>query len=124
MRPIEFRAWDLITKQMIYLNDALCSVPYYEIFCHTPDDRPWELMQFTGLLDKNGKKIFEGDLLREYHYPDVRRCIWFDEGAGFVFQAVKNKDWIWCPNEYSTANEWEVIGNIYENPELLKEGKP
>jgi uncharacterized phage protein (TIGR01671 family) len=118
MRPIEFRAWDLIAKEMIYLNEALCSVPYYEIFCHTPDDRPWDLMEFTGLFDKNEKKIFESDIIE-------LRLAWNDKPI-IALVKLELGTFIMSYGDYGAYYTFgenpknrEVLGNLYENIELL-----
>lgn len=120
MRPIKFR-------QPIFRKGSFVQWHYWGflskgLFVAPSDDSVnWEKsQQFTGLLDKNGKEIWEGDLLTESTYPnDVRKCLWFEEGAGFIFQAVKDPNWIWCPNSESTQRGFKVIGDIYSNPELL-----
>jgi uncharacterized phage protein (TIGR01671 family) len=76
-------------------------------------DNDWLLMQYTGLKDKNGKEIYEGDVLRDVNYykPVV---VEYDEN-GF-----------WCKEEDDEVHGWimpcienrEIIGNLYENPEL------
>lgn len=116
MRTIRFRVFDLISKQMISLDDTLCNIPYYEIFCHTPDSRPFQVLQFTGLKDKNGKEIYEGDILEfepeEWGNSENNRSVveWNDENACFEANGTTS-DWgEWC----------EVIGNKYQNPELLE----
>ena len=95
--------------------------------------------QFTGLTDKNGKKIFEGDLLNGFQYPFYRsesdehnyfaEVIWFTGNCAFGLYTHKhptakvkgisagNADFI----EEFDSDDWEVIGNIHDNPELLKE---
>lgn len=79
-----------------------------------------KLMQSTGLLDKNGKEIFEGDIL-DYN---GRKVIvkWHGSYAGFIYEFVdelKNRTAEWQPL-YLSYYKFEIIGNIYENPELLE----
>ena len=94
--------------------------------------------QFTGLTDKNGKKIFEGDLLNGFSYPYYRseedthnyfaEVVWFDGNCAFGLVTHKhptstvrgisdgNADFI----EGFDTDDWEIIGNIHDNPELLE----
>lgn len=71
-------------------------------------------MQFTGLTDKNGREIYEGDIYR----------LTFDGGKTFDpdLKAVRNfvEDSYWLKSLGYQGQDVEVIGNIYENPELLK----
>jgi len=75
-----------------------------------------ECMQSTGLLDKKGKEIFEGDVIREEFNHGICNCEIIYEKAGFFISNEKEeiKD-----NLHWHMNGLEVIGNIYENPELL-----
>lgn len=68
---------------------------------------------FTGLLDKNGREIYEGDLLKQDMYSSVREVIYLTEVAQY---RTSDKDGF-CGVDLS--NHCEVIGNIYESPELL-----
>lgn len=82
------------------------------------------LGQFTGLLDKNGKEIYEGDIIRSYdseNNPIMHSISWDNKKACYVATMLQypllggsiDKGWI---DEF----EKEIIGNIYDNPELLK----
>jgi len=75
------------------------------------------LMQFTGLYDKNGKEIYEGDIVNLAHkdtHPYMRR-------KPLVIRWVKKSAVFVAGDTIAMENVLEVIGNIYENPELLKE---
>jgi len=101
MRQIKFRFWSVKDKKMIYHPDVFSSNDLIE-------EDGWKVMQFTGLLDKNGKEIFEGDILKgKEHNNEV--C-WDEKLLQWVTPSVM----LWA---YS---EKEVIGNIYQNSELLK----
>lgn len=71
--------------------------------------------QFTGLYDRNGKRIFEGDLAREKSFAHVLEIVWDKEECGFMARSVMTH---MC---YSINNKFKIIGNIHDNPELLGE---
>ena len=73
--------------------------------------------QYTGLKDKNGRKIFEGDIVKVYLAYKTIVCIVKWEDCSYVLQDIKIQDY-----KYSMGKsfELEVIGNIYDNPELLE----
>ena len=87
--------------------------------------------QYTGLTDKNGKKIFEGDIGR-YKQTDgakingkpiicIGKVVYNEKTASF---AVDSKDEIGAKNyDYFPIKDFEIIGNIHDNPELLKGGE-
>lgn len=81
--------------------------------------------QYTGLTDKNGKKIFEGDIVKHYNHCDITE---YSEDIGRVFYYTETCRFLRtsklfpdnCLEIYSSC-EYEVIGNIYDNPELMEE---
>lgn len=87
------------------------------------EDAP--IMQFTGLHDKSGKEIYEGDIIKMGDNPECwfsPRVVEFINGSwmGRSCRIYTNQD----KRDYqgdSNQNNWEIIGNIYENPELLSE---
>ena len=123
-----FRAWDKETKTMIEVSsinfeEHLILGGYWE-FGQTESIKfdEIELMQSTGLKDKNGKEIFEGDIV---DYKGRKAVIkWHGSYASFIYRFVdelqeRASDW---EPLFLACYHFEVIGNIYENPELL-EGK-
>ena len=126
MRQIKFRAWDKNNKKMIFSND----MQKLEIGIYIQDFNQ-ELMQFTGLKDKNGKEIYEGDIVKisnkSYKIEwNQLHCSWGLFGLKGGMERDITADWI--NDDGTTPKRWEVkyyevIGNIYENPELIEENK-
>lgn len=124
MRPIKFRAWDKENEESlppyrILINEE--GQVFYVGDSGTGTERMDEdrvvIQLFTGLLDKNGKEIYEGDILAwKSQYTekvDQASVFWDNDAASFNWKMPAlnfNK---------SGIRHFEVIGNIYENPELL-----
>ena len=113
MREIKFRAWDKENKEMVrvdFVGERIVHIENSE----WEDIGPFEIMQFTGLYDKNGKEIYEGDIFvtRGFKTAVVE---WEKEGRFLGFTIGGERRIMYIKREPKV----EVIGNLYENPELL-----
>ena len=114
MREIKFRAWDKKQENMIY--EGLSIELDGSISVHiTGTSSLLILMQYTGLKDKNGKEIYEGDILKIHGSIDFRGR---NVSVEFCMGAFRDSYYKW--NLFAKSHEFEIIGNIYENPELIK----
>ena len=82
---------------------------------------PETVGQYAGLTDKNSKKIFEGDIIKNVWTEDVHTVDWCVDSAVWVLPCVTDERRETTFNSYS-GDDYEVIGNIHDNPELLKGG--
>jgi len=108
MREIKFRIWDINARKWLKsFNTNLLDIHEFNLA---------KIMQYTGLKDKNNKEIYEGDIFHIGSKKILYVVEWID--CGLKGRQIKNKSWIGL--DY-WKDDIEVIGNIYENPELLKE---
>lgn len=113
-----FRVWSPTVNQ--WAEQPSMEYTSYEI-CHE-NDLEWcnndaILMQSTGLTDRNGKEIFEGDIVSLFN--EIAAIEWNDPFAGFCF----SKDLTCYAVGVSGVRNLEVIGNIYEHPHLLEKNE-
>lgn len=129
MQMFEVVGW----KQMEWLGDRLSTVEAFNI--RRPNNQlEWvkldeiELLECTGVQDKNGRDIFEGDII-EYYHPENSSNAEDEPGAAraeLMRDAVIYGIGYFCAEHYSEEplqvlhQECEIIGNMYENPELLE----
>jgi uncharacterized phage protein (TIGR01671 family) len=139
MREIRFRAWDKINKKMY--NTKLFETWWYTFAdkdetgherASIPKDSEQEqrsrleVMQFTGLKDKNNKEIYEGDIVRFFvtekdekkNKFSIGFIIWNNNGSNFVITFYNQEGEI---EHYYFPKDCEITGNIYETEELLDE---
>lgn len=125
-REIKFRAWDEKLKIMfqpecsglvIHFDGELNSLDENYEIVGTDGTRQLELMQFTELKDTNNKEIYEGDIVKVEDYVAVIK--WDIETCRFVLN-IHGEHLVYDFDNFY-GKELEVIGNIYENPELLGE---
>jgi uncharacterized phage protein (TIGR01671 family) len=112
-RTIKFRAWDVKQGKMEHWDSI--NQLYDNIFWDMIKREFMPLMQFTGLKDKNGIEIYEGDILKDHGivaWNDVELC-W----SRIDLNWNDRREWHELD---SLTSPMEIIGNIYENPELLK----
>lgn len=124
MREIKFRAWDILKKEMWL--DLLRELGEFEQFedqlsmwsvanmMTMGDSGRFVFEQYTGLHDKNGNEIYEGDILLTNEANWKAKVIW--DYDGFMLTGLDNKGFS-CSPDY---DECEIIGNVHTNPELLE----
>jgi len=118
MREIKFRAWANNIRKMFYEGFDLTHDGHikatYGIY-----DKKLTIMQYIGLKDKKGEEIYEGDIVKDTDSKFCGEVVWDEETLCFTTKFQSNELWGFVPRN-GRDNHCEVIGNIYENLELLK----
>lgn len=123
-REIKFRAWDKIEREMIdnliswekngdisHDNHFNSDIPPFRGYMWNSENL--EIMQYTGLKDKNGEEIYEGDIIKVLNNLSY---VYYDNGGFRTNILLKSSLMYLADNKVKI----EIIGNIYENPELLE----
>jgi uncharacterized phage protein (TIGR01671 family) len=118
VRDIKFRAWEKNLKEIIPVHN----IDFVKRMLNT--ESAWrrfdeiELIQYTGLKDKNDKEIFEGDLIKVNGSEELDLVKYLD--GSYYGVNPKYHNTLRYNLDYKTRDIAELIGNIYENPELLE----
>jgi uncharacterized phage protein (TIGR01671 family) len=147
-RELKFRAWEKREKRMIYADEAkneksLLAIGFHGLPIAVDDgsfrddeiigwniDHRIELMQYTGLKDKNGKEIYEGDIVQVESFYDTQyaKVIWgpvsnmyiWMNGETWLFHFASGVEGPVYPHcQECNGERTSIVGNIYEHPELL-----
>jgi uncharacterized phage protein (TIGR01671 family) len=132
MRDLKFRAWD---SQNMFISPSLSDGSQYlgswfeaHSILHSEFGKQNEIMQYTGLKDRNGNEIYEGDIIKRTQHIDghfVDRIFetyevsYNNEIAGFEYKPIENKHYKQYTVRPFGGEELEIIGNIHQNKELL-----
>ncbi|MED2933454.1 YopX family protein [Bacillus wiedmannii] len=123
MKEVEFRAWDLKDKRMyhnvgivgtlIILEHEQSGYEFCELELKSYDhiDNNYVLMQYTGIRDTEGTKIFDGDIVKNA-FGEKYRIVWDEKRCQFIAATTIEDGSEWYQN---VSRSLEVIGNIYEN---------
>jgi uncharacterized phage protein (TIGR01671 family) len=127
MREIKFRGKILKTSEWVYgyyvyTHDRhrIIYEDYEGFYCEEEVD-PETVGQYTGLKDRNGKEIYEGDIIRENYCGDIWEWVvkFSETYGGFYIHHLPTNETFYFDDMLGVFENGEVIGNIYENPELV-----
>lgn len=141
----DFRIWDTTRNAYLY-NPSLTKIHFKSAFCENAYNievgevidennknegeisigclaynryKSVEIELWSGICDKNGERIFEGDIVKNRNL-DTLLCLYDSHNLRFVFKYINRKEYDIC---YTDMDILEVIGNIHENADLLKESQ-
>ena len=126
MREIKFRAWD--GKRMQFMGHGGCydfiieggCVSVFSDYSHDRHQKVWPLMQYTGLKDSEGVKIYEGDVLRWPGTNSNFHVVYSEQNGAFFYEDLKHGGLMGMAG---ISKSGKIIGNVYQNPELLEVSK-
>ena len=119
MKDIKFRYWDLTDNKMVY-SESHVTLESFFAFYETAEQfgNGATLMQYTGLMDANGREIFEGDLVRGSWSDKINSMVVKFQSPSFVMMINEEK---WSEFNIVGNQPYIVIGNIYETAKTAVE---
>ena len=112
-REIKFRVWDESDKQMVSWEDCIDTPLLFDAF----DFDNAIPQQYTGLKDVCGIEIYEGDIMYRKAVDIYYRCEYSQEEGAYVLIFERDTDFVYLSQH---AKYIEIVGNMFENPELMK----
>jgi len=130
MREIKFRFWSIVDNQYVGCYDVDPGGRWMHVgagdqlyYTNDVDAQEFVMEQYIGIKDKNGKEIYEGDLIRYQNNSNLDSVVftvkWSDESLGWIIWAEKEGCCLTNDRFINQFNHIEIIGNIHENKNLL-----
>jgi len=135
MREIKYRFWDKKNSEYFQSDYYIPTIDWNGVVRLDADDYEYSMKadwlepeQYTGLKDCNGVEIYEGDYVRsiaigvEEQYLEMSGAVWFQESQWTIDGTSDTYTFCWQPMDARYFN-FEILGNIHQHPELLREGE-
>ena len=125
LKDFDFRLWHNLSESFVEIRGGFLTangkdeIVFEKSLIVPIDDENIEIELWSGFCDKNGKRIYEGDIVKNRNL-DTLLCLFDKHNLRFVFKYINRKEYDIC---YTAMDILEVIGNIHENADLLGKDK-